>query len=212
MNSKYTLSIFLLIISITSGFSQHNPDAEHLIEKYVQEVQQKTIQTDFILKISEKNNVNSQSFLGKAILRADKFFLEMDELTIWFDGKTQWTYMSNINEVTITEPDTEELAQTNPTMIIAAFKSVSNINFSKTKNTTNHIIELTPKIKKADFNKIEVCLNKKNHQLKSIKINYKNGLNNELIFTNYKQSKGISNSVFKLDASKTKGAYVNDLR
>ncbi len=212
MNSKYTLSIFLLIISITSGLSQHNPDAERIIETYIQEVQQKTIQTDFILKISEKNNVNSQSFLGEAILRADKFFLEMDELTIWFDGKTQWTYMQSINEVTITEPDAEELAQTNPIMIIAIFKSVSNIDFSKTKNTANHVIKLTPKIKKADFSKIEVCLNKTNHQPKSIKIDYKNGLSNELIFTNYKQSKDISDSVFKFDASKAKGAYVNDLR
>lgn len=212
MNSKHIFSISLLIISITTGFAQQNTDAVGLIDSYIQTIQQEVIEANFILKISEKNDVNSQSFTGKTTLKADKFLLDMDDLTVWFDGKTQWAYMKNMDEVNITEPDAEELAQTNPVTIITAFKSISNINFSKTKDAVNHLIEFTPKAKNADFNSILIALNKQNKQAKFIRIEYKNGMKNELIFTNYKQSKGISDSIFKFDASKAKGAYVNDLR
>lgn len=212
MIAKYTLSIILLINSITWGFAQQNTDAVRLINNYIKTIQQETITADFMLKVSEKNDVNSQSFSGKAILRADKFFLEMDELMVWFDGKTQWTYMMNADEVTITEPDAEELAQTNPITIISAFRSVSNINFSKTKSNINHIIEFSPKTKKADFNKIVVALNKTSNQLAYVNIYYKNGMSNELKFTSYQQSKTVNAAVFTFDKAKTKGAFVNDLR
>lgn len=212
MIAKYTLSIILLINSITWGFAQQNTDAVRLINNYIKTIQQETITADFMLKVSEKNDVNSQSFSGKAILRADKFFLEMDELMVWFDGKTQWTYMMNADEVTITEPDAEELAQTNPITIISAFRSVSNINFSKTKSNINHLIEFSPKTKKADFNKIVVALNKTSNQLAYVNIYYKNGMSNELKFTSYQQSKAVNATVFTFDKAKAKGAFVNDLR
>lgn len=212
MNLKYIFSISLLIISITTGFSQQNTDAVRLINEYIQTIQQETITADFILRVSEKNEVNSQSFSGKAILSADKFFLEMDDLMVWFDGKTQWTYMMNANEVTITDPDAEELAQTNPITIISAFRSVSNINFSKTKSNINHLIEFSPKTKKADFNKIVVALNKTNNQLAYLNIYYTNGVSNELKFTSYQQSKAVNAAVFMFDKTKAKGAFVNDLR
>jgi len=49
--------------------------------------------------------------------------MEMDEMQAWFDGKTQWAYMAQNNEVSITEPTEKELAETNPMAILSGYKT-----------------------------------------------------------------------------------------
>jgi len=209
---KYTLSIFLFINSIFIISAQHNPNAEQVINKFTDSFRTQAIRSEFTLKVSEKNAVNSQQISGTIVLRANRFFLETDELTVWFDGKTQWAYLKASNEVNITEPTEEELAATNPVAIISAFKSVSRIQFSKLKNQTNHIVELTPNNKKTDFSKVEIQLNKTSGNLHAISIAYKNGLKNELTFKNYQKNVAVNPGMFVFDKAKYKGAVMNDLR
>ena len=213
MNStKYILSILLLINSILVSFSQNKTDAEQLTNNFINSFQKQTIQSDFTIKVSEKNSVNSQLISGKIVLRANQFFLESNELKVWFDGKTQWAYMKESNEVNISEPEADELAQINPIAIISAFKAASQIQFSKIKNPQNHVIELTAKNKKADFNKVIIQINKTTEDLQSIMIEYKNGTQNIIQFTNYQKGVNVKPEVFKFDKSKVRDAVVNDLR
>ncbi|GAB1415882.1 LolA-like putative outer membrane lipoprotein chaperone [Paludibacter sp.] len=210
--SKYILSIFLLINSISATFSQNNADAERLTNNLINSFQKQAVQTDFTIKVSEKNSVNSQMITGKIVLRANQFFLESEELKVWFDGKTQWAYIKEANEVNISEPDAMELAQINPVAIISGFKAVSNIHFSKTKSSTNNIIVFTSKSKKADFNTITIQISKTTEDLQSINIEYKNGITNNISFKNYQKNLNIKPDIFKFDKSKANGALVNDLR
>ena len=209
---KYILSIFLFTNSIFTTNAHQKSDAEQVINKFIDSFRTEAIRSGFTLKVSEKNGVNSQLFSGTIVLRATQFYLETAEFTVWFDGKTQWAYFKESNEVSITEPTAEELAATNPVAIVSAFKSVSNIHFGKLKSQTNHIIELTPKNKKADFSKVEIQLNKTSGNLHAIKIEYKNGLINELTFKNYQKNVAINPGMFVFDKSKFKGVVMNDLR
>jgi len=138
--------------------------------------------------------------------------LETDDLTVWFNGKTQWAYLKESNEVSITEPTAEEVAATNPIAIISAFKLVSIIQFSKLKSQTNHIIELTPKKKDTDFSKVEIQLHKSTGNLQSINIQYKNGIINNLTFNNFQKNVAVNPETFVFDKGKFKGAFTNDLR
>lgn len=209
---KYIYSIVIFINSIFAVNAQHNPDAERIINNFTNSFQTQAIRSEFTLKISEKNGVNSQHISGTIVLSANRFYLESSELKVWFDGKTQWAYMKENNEVNITEPTAEELAATNPVGIVSAFKSASKIQFSKQKSQTNHIIELIPTNKKADFSKVEIQLNKTSGNLQVIKIDYTNGLKNELAFNNFQKNATVNPGTFVFDKTKYKGAVMNDLR
>lgn len=209
---KFIYSIILFINSIFVINAQHNTDVERIINNFTESFRTRSVRSEFTLKISEKNGVNSQQISGLIVLNANRFFLQTDELTVWFDGKTQWAYLENSDEVNITEPTAEELAATNPVAIISAFKSVSKIQFSKLKSQTNHIIELIPTNKKADFSKVEIQLNKTSGNLHVIKIAYKNGMKNELTFKNYQKNITVNPGMFVFDKAKYKGAVMNDLR
>ena len=108
--NKFTYSIAILIFSIPGIFAQNNPDAERVINNLLNSAKTNAIKTNFKLSVTEKNALNSHSNSGTFILKANKFVLEMDETKAWFDGKTQWAYMEQNNEVSITEPTDTELA------------------------------------------------------------------------------------------------------
>lgn len=81
---------------------------------------------------------------GEMILSGDRFRLTSPQMTIWYDGKTQWTYNSDIREVNITEPTAEELAETNPFVIISMFRNKYNARLMKSA-PGSYRIDFTPR-------------------------------------------------------------------
>lgn len=210
--NKYILSIVLFINSIFVASAQNNADAERLINNFMNSIKTEAIRTGFNLKISEKNGVNSQQVSGTFILKNNQFYLEMDEAKVWFDGKTQWAFMKESNEVSITEPTEQELAETNPASILSAFKKVSKIQFGKVKSDKNHIVVMTPKTKNATFIRVEVQFSKATGNLSSIFIQQKNGMTNQLSLFNYQKKVAVGQNTFVFDKTKFKGIMINDLR
>ena len=210
--NKYILSIVLFINSIFIVEAQNNIDAERLIDNFINTIKTEAIRTTFNLKILGKNDVNSQAVSGTFVLKGNQFYLEMEEVQVWFDGKTQWALVNESNEVSITEPSEEELAAINPVSIISTYKKESKIQFGKTKNEKNHIIVMTPKSKEATFTKVEVQLVKASGNLYVIFMEQKNGMNNQLTLHNYQKKVPVSQNTFVFDKTKFKGVTVNDLR
>jgi outer membrane lipoprotein-sorting protein len=145
--ARFIYSIAVLLISIIPVSAQNNTDAEKIISNFLEAVKTDAIKTNFKLDITEKNAVNSHSVSGTFTLKANKFFLEVDDMKVWFDGKTQWAYVPQSNEVSITEPTENELAETNPLAILQSYKSKCNMQFDKTKSTQQWTIVMIPKQK-----------------------------------------------------------------
>lgn len=60
---------------------------------------------------------------GSAILSGTKIAMTTPQMCVWYDGTTQWTYMTASREVNISEPDAAELLATNPFAILTADSS-----------------------------------------------------------------------------------------
>ena len=50
---------------------------------------------------------------GQLVIQGDMFTISSPGLRSWYDGKTQWTYSSQIGEVNIITPTPEEVSQIN---------------------------------------------------------------------------------------------------
>lgn len=68
--------------------------------------------------------VHSQdgSFDGTICLKEEKFWLETPGVTTWFDGHTQWSYVSSNDEVNVSNPSGEELRTLNPYALLSIYK------------------------------------------------------------------------------------------
>ena len=207
----YTFALFLFSFQFIAA--QSNAEAEKIISDLLANVKTSAIKTNFKLAINEKNNPQTQVSSGTFTIKGNKFVLEMDAMKVFFDGKTQWAYVPQNNEVSITEPSEKELSETNPMAILSGFKSKSNIQFSsKVKSDQNYCLEMLPKIKNKDITKIEVQVNKSNGNLFTIKLQNKNGSSSILTLNNFQKGLKVNDNVFVFDKTKYKNVVENDLR
>ena len=203
----FLFSFFLQVVS-----AQSDANAQKLLSDLLTSIKSTAVKTDFKLTMTLKGNP-SQTVNGTFTLKGNKFALDMSQLKVYFNGMTQWSYMAQNNEVSISSPSAKELSETNPMAILVSYHSKSNINFStETKSTNNHCIEMTPNTKDKDISKIMVQVNKTSNDLSSIKIIYKNGNLNNLVLSNFKKGVPVSDDFFEFKKSKFKGVIVNDLR
>lgn len=207
------IGLFVLLFSFLFAKAQNNLQAEQILSDLLNSAKTTAIKTNFKLMVSEKNDSQTQSSSGSFTLKGTKFILEMEALKLWFDGKTQWSYVQQNNEVSITEPSEKELAETNPMAILSGFKSKCLIRFSsKTKSEQNYCLEMVPKLKNKDLVKIEVQVNKNNGNLFLICIYYTNGSKSTLLLSNFQKNINIADTNFVFNSAKHKGVTINDLR
>lgn len=105
---------------------------------------------------------------GKLKLKGNKFTLSTEELELFFDGKTQWTLMKELNEVSISEPTKEEMLQLNPILIVNEFGKTHHVQFDadSEKDKVNFLLNLFPKENKFDHFKVVIVVQKDTKQVK----------------------------------------------
>jgi len=212
MIKKIIYSFAVLLFSFQFSAAQNNPQAEQILTDLLSSAKTNAIKTDFKLSVTDKNTPSGQIVTGYFTLKGSKFVLDMDQMKVWFDGKTQWSYIPQNKEVSITEPTEKELSETNPMAILSGYKTKCTIRFSKTKSTQNYCIEMIPKATKTDITKIEVQVNKTNLNLFSIKLTNKNGNTTLLTLSNFQKGIKATDNFFVFNSSRFKGVVENDLR
>ena len=151
------------------------------------------------------------SATGTMLMSKRLFRLSTADLTIWFDGKTQWTYMANANEVNITEPTGEELMESNPFELISTFQQNFNCKVLKSSNVAD-IIELTPKYKGSNMSSARITVSKSTGWPTAMIITFDGGNTISVSIGKVTVGKFVSASQFRYDPKVCHGAQIIDLR
>ena len=90
------------------------------------------------------------------LMQGRKFKMQSNELTVWFDGKQQWSKLRDSNEVNLTEPTDDELAQTNPAALIGIYKHgyTATLDQGTLRGKPTNIVTLKAADKSAAFQTI----------------------------------------------------------
>ena len=78
---------------------------------------------------------------GTIIVKGRKFRAITPTATMWFNGKTMWTYMKNNDEVNVTTPNEVQLQKINPYNFINLYKSGYDITMNKSGK--DYVVHLT---------------------------------------------------------------------
>lgn len=213
MIKKIIYSFALFLFSFQFTVAQNNARAERILTDLLASAKTSAIKTNFKLLLSEKKDAQPQITAGTFTLKGTKFILEMDAMKAWFDGKTQWSYVPQNNEVSITEPTEKELSETNPMAVLSGYKTKCMIRFSsKITSAQNYCIEMIPRTKNNEIIKIDVQVNKTTGNLFSIRLTNRNGSTSLLTLSNFQKGLNVSDHLFIFNASRYKAVVVNDLR
>lgn len=197
----------LLVAMLFYGMAAHGMTADEILNDAANRYQShKSITATFTITESG-NTVN-----GTIVVAGDRFNVITPMMTIWYDGRTQWSYSPSVQEVNITEPTVEELQQINPFAIISAFrKNYKATMLSKTAN--RYCIKLTPL--SADASNIsQTTLTLNTSTLFPTEIHLITDNNNAITISvkDVKIGKSLPISTFTFDAKNYPDAEIVDLR
>lgn len=115
MKRFLTSAIILSILALTAAAA---PKASELVSSAAARLRAAKSVT-----ISFTATGTDSSAGGTMVISGNKFVIESRDAKVWYDGNTQWTWSASADEVDITEPTPEEIAQVNPYAIISSLSS-----------------------------------------------------------------------------------------
>ena len=205
---KYLITLFLSF-SVTV-FSQ---DASQILNSLSEKTKSyKNISIDFDFKYENELEDIREKKSGKIIIENEKFKLEIDDQIIVCNGKDQWIYSKETNEVQILEYDRNNEFM-NPKNLLNIYEQGYNYRYDKEvkiDSKSYHKIDLFPNEQNNEIIKISLSIGKEDNMIKKIEAFESTGA--IYIYTVIKSKSNLRNLKFEFDTSKYENIYIIDLR
>ncbi|MBR6715698.1 MAG: outer-membrane lipoprotein carrier protein LolA [Prevotella sp.] len=105
---------------------------------------------------------------GTISIKGNKFHATTSEAIVWFDGKTQWTYMKSTEEVNIITPNEAQQSAMNPYQFITLYKT--GFNMSMKTIGSYYQVHLTAQNKKRSVQEMYININKNTYVPSQVKM------------------------------------------
>lgn len=199
---KKLLLLFTCFFALLTSNAQDNRIAEKILDK-----------VSVFLSNPEGVRIDfTGSENGYLIMKGEKFYLNTQSIQSWYDGKTQWSYLTDNEEVNISSPTKEEIQAISPYHLLKRYKSDYTyiyIGQSKQKGKLVHEINLTSK---SDIiNDIKLIISDDNKPV-AILFYRNNKLMSEVNITSLQTDSKIDDKLFRFDKTKYPQVEIIDLR
>ena len=145
---------------------------------------------------------------GSISIKGKKFHASTPQAIIWFDGKTQWTYMKQNDEVNVSNPTEEELQAINPYNFINIYKKGFKLSSKKVNNS--YEVHLKATDKKRKIQEMYIIVDQNSYRPTHVKMQ-QNGKWSVLLISGLKAT-NLSDGLFQFNAKDFPQAEIIDLR
>ena len=213
-------SIYLFIVtSLFSGLlcGQQDPEARQILDRVsAKSKNYSTIQADFELTIENRQQNHQSSSTGLIRIKGKKYYMESMGTKVYFDGTTLYTFMEDINEVTISTPDeTSDDFMENPALIFDFYNrdfKYHLVGEVKLDAGWMYEIDLFPVNLEQPYSRFKVLIKRDTEELYMIKSVGKDGIDYTAFIRNAQYDQSLSDDIFTFDPKKHKGIEIVDLR
>lgn len=196
--------INLLLILLTLCCASIAQPAKNVLDKAASVINNKSgASANFSISSKQYGNTN-----GSITIKGKKFCASTPLAIVWFDGKTQWSYMKRNNEVNINTPTEGELQAINPYSFIYMYRS----GFSYTMKTigANYQVYLKATNKSRQIQEMYITVSKSTYIPSQIKM--RQGSQWTTIAISKFKKGNFSDTKFRFNAKDYPKAEIIDLR
>jgi outer membrane lipoprotein-sorting protein len=221
---KLFVYILLSTLTVASAFAQKDADAKLILNKLSKQYRSyDAVKTDFTLLVDNPQANIKQTQTGTLISRSktNKYKVTLyaagsKSVTqdIISDGKNQWTYLKDANEVQLSAADNSEEGF-NPAKIFTMYETGYKYVYTGQQKIAGKIyqaIDLTPIDSKKTFFKVRLMIDKVKNQLYSAQIFDKNGSKYTYSLRSFTPNFKAAESAFTFNKKAYPGVEVVNLR
>jgi len=210
-----TIVIILCLGSQISG--QQDERAKKILDDFSgQALSAPSVSLDFTIIMSSLKDEVIDEFEGHLTFKGEKYRLGIMGTESWFDGTSVYTYMPDVNEVMISDPDEgEDGLMANPAKLFTLYNEEFNYRLAGEpilSGTRLYEIDLHPAKLEQNFHTVKLFINSASNFLHSAVIAAKDGNRYTFLVNSYDNTRNLSDSYFIFNTSEHPGVEVIDMR
>lgn len=163
MKKKILRVMMMALFALNSLFTASAQTPKSVLDKAAA-----TITVKEGVKANFKMTAGKGSTSGTLLLKGRKFHASTPVAIVWFDGKTQWTYVKNNDEVNISTPTEAQLQAINPYNFINLYKKGYDATLNKSGK--DYVVHLTATDKNKKIQELFVTVNKSTYHPTQVKL------------------------------------------
>jgi outer membrane lipoprotein-sorting protein len=202
MKKSFIITLLLALVS-TLSFGQNASQARSILDKAASVIGRKGGATANF-SISGKYGNSS----GTIAIKGNKFRATTPDAIVWYDGKTEWTYIKKNEEVNVSTPTEAQQQAMNPYKFITIYKN--GFNLSMTSTASDHNIHLVAQNPSRTIKEMYIIVDKRTNLPKQVKMRQQNGWST-INISNFK-AVNQSDATFRFNSKDFPHAEVIDLR
>ncbi len=211
--------LFCVLISVAGVLqAQQDPKAKEILDKVsLTNKSYKTIQIDFSFTLENKTGSVTETNEGSVALKGKSYRLHMPSMgmDVFSNGLVTWSYLTESNEVNITDNVADSDAALNPANLFTIYEKGFNYTYIGEENVggkTALVIDLFPVDKAKEFSKVKLYIDKSKYHIIRAKTFNKDGNVYTLSLKNMKTDQNLADDYFKFDPAKYPKVEINDMR
>lgn len=216
MKKVFFTTTIILIALFTRA--QQDPKAKSILDEVSSKTKTfKTISADFTFSMENKAMSINEMNDGSIKLKGQKYFVDLPGagVKVYSDGKTNWSYMKQGNQVTISTIEDAGSELMDPSSLFSIYEKGFTSKFVAEKNVggkTIYQIDLFPDKKEYDVSKISIEINKANMMIQSAQLYGTDGNIYGIVVKKMETDKDFTDTEFTFDSRKFPDIEIIDLR
>ncbi len=197
--------------------AQQDPEAKKILDRVsLKNRNFSTIQSKFTLTIENRRDNKQSSTSGIIKVKGEKYYIESFGTKVYYNGKTLWSYVDDLNEVTISEPDTSAgNFVENPAMIFDFYNrdfKYHLVGQTKLDAGWMYEIDLFPMNLEQPYSRFKIYIKRDTDEIYMIKAIGKDGVDYTASLKELKYNESLPDDIFVFRPDKHKGIEIIDMR
>lgn len=207
---RKTILLLLMLLSLPA-FAQNAADANALLDRAVARIKaDAAVQMDYSYSVYDDEGF--LSYRDKGVMKLDdrRYALLMDNMKVWCNGKLQWSYMKDVDEIYITEANSEEAENLSPLYIMEKYRTGYTVSLNEQEGLA--MVTFLSKDSEEEVNKLELFIDKKTERLARMFIYMQEQGRIEVFLDNYKAKCNFAKKSYECPVKEFPAAEVIDMR
>ncbi len=209
---KQILILIISLLTLTLS-AQKDPEALRVLADFSKKATSApSVSIDFTLVTDDAREGNTTTVEGSAIISGDKYRLTLPDNNIRTDGKVVWSYLPDINEVTINKYDADdESFISKPSLLFTMYEEGYKVRLIE-QTEKEWVIDLYPEEIRTDLIRIRLRIGKELHDLRGAEYKTKDGITMTLSSDKYDLTFRPKSDFFTFNPAEHEGIDIIDMR
>ena len=189
-------------------------DARKILDKAVATIKADAgVKMDFTITLYDFSGDEQYSDDGVLKIDGQKYALLSDQMKLWCDGETQWSYLTSNNEIYVSEPNAEDARTFSPVHIMELYKEGYKSSIDKKLSTAKlDAVTLVANARGVEIKNVTILLSKQTAHPERLKVVYENGTSADIVVNSYKAKCKFSTKEFRCREKDFRGVEFVDMR